>query len=213
MKVKLWQSYVLAVTGLSLFVSMSACTSGPGNTTNSNAHQGSSPTTSSVPEPMPITPSEPARPTPESREGDDFGVAVDGIRYIVEDSFYADSVEFNVGSETYPEWQTINAEEGSRFLVVDGIIVNESKESIYPYAPITVRVHAEASDGAQYEMDPSSHAIDTRVVPKLHTLPPHYETAVRYLYMTPTFLDIEQMVMSPVARYESNQEKRVAINP
>lgn len=186
---------------------MTACTSAPGNTTTSNAPQE---------DPLPIVPiatPEPVTPTPESQEGDDFGVVVEGIRYIVEDSFYTDSIELNIGSETYPEWQNIEAEEGSRFLVVDGTVVNESTESIYPYAPITVRVRAEASDGAQYEMDPSSHATDTRLVSKVHTLPPHYETTVRYLYMIPTFLDIEQMVMTPAMRSQPDQEKRIEISP
>lgn len=213
MKTKPWQNCVLAVTGFSLLISMTACTSGPWDPTTRSTSEEVSPTSSSVPQSRSTIPSEPTPPVPESYEGDDFGVVVNGVRYIVEDSFYTGSLEFNVGSELYPEWQNIDVDEGSKFLVVDGIVVNESKEGIYPYAPITVGIQAEASDGAQYAMDSSSHATDTRVVPKLHVVPPHYETTVRYVYMVPEFLEIDHMAMTPSGRYTPDEIKRIEINP
>lgn len=213
MKKEHGQSCILAVTGLFLLISMTACTSGTGEAAPSSTSKGISATTSSAPMSASITPTEPTKPIPDSREGDDFGVVVNDVRYIVEDSFYADTLEFNVGSELYPQWQKIDAGEGSRFVVVDGIVVNESQTDVYPYAPITVRVNAEASDGSIYAMDPSSHAADERVVPKLHTLAPHYETTVRYVYTVPTFIDIEHMVMTPFGRYTPDQMMRVEISP
>lgn len=205
--------HVATVAGITLAISMTGCADKPGQATNNNAPEGVSAAASSAPESISATPSESAKIVPDSREGDDVGVVLNDVRYVVENSFYADEITMNAGSEYYPQWQKAGAPSGSRFLVVDGTIVNESKESVYPYAPITFAVQAGASDGSVYGMAPDSNAADKRVVPKLHTLAPHYETTVRYIYTIPTFIDIEHMTMTPFGSYMPDQIKRVKITP
>lgn len=213
MKIKFSHGHALTVAGITLALSMTGCADKPGQATTSNAPESVSAATSSAPESISAMPSESAKIVSDSREGDDIGVVVNDVRYVVEKSFYANEIKMNAGSEYYPQWQKAEAPSGSRFLVVDGTVVNESKQSVYPYAPITFAVQAEASDGSTYGMASDSNAADKRVVPKLHTLAPHYETTVRYIYTIPTFIDIEHMTMTPFGSYMPDQIKRVKINP
>ena len=209
------RSRTLAAAGLIFAMALTGCAAEADRPAADNA---STPSTAPV-TPRSVSVSSSAAPTysraavPDSQEGDDFGVVVGGVRYIVEKSFYKDEITVNLGSDNYPAWQSVEAESGSRFLVVDGVVANESKGSIYPYAPIEFAVQAEATDGSMYGMDQDSHAADERGVPMLHTLAPHYEMEVRYVYTVPSFLDIEHMAVAPFGRYTPDQLKRIKIDP